>query len=93
MHALFIDVNELTDRTENALKFIADIYAARLFSLVANRLGLATWKANMQEKLKTLDDIYRFAVEQSSMSRGQFLELTIVLILVLELVLILMGIL
>lgn len=93
VHSLFIDVNELTDRTENALKFIGDIYAARLFSLVANRLGLATWKANMQEKLKTLDDIYRFAVEQSSMSRGQFLELTIVLILVLELVLILMGIL
>jgi len=91
VHSLFIDVNELTDRTENALKFIGDIYAARLFSLVADRLGLATWKANVQEKLKTLDDIYRFAVEQSSMSRGQFLELTVVLILVLELVLIMLG--
>jgi len=92
VHSLFIDVNELTDRTENTLKFIGDIYAARLFALVADRLGLETWKANVQEKLKTLDDIYRFAVEQSSMSRGQFLELTIVLILVLELVLIFMGV-
>ena len=92
VHSLFIDVNELTDRTENTLKFIGDIYAARLFALVANRLGLDRWKANIQEKLKTLDDIYGFAVEQSSMSRGQFLELTVVLILVLELVLILMGV-
>ena len=92
VHSLFIDVNELTDRTENTLKFIGDIYAARLFTLVANRLGLETWKANVQEKLKTLDDIYRFAVEQSSMSRGQFLELTVILILVLELVLIFMGV-
>jgi hypothetical protein len=92
VHALFIDVNELTDRTENALKFIGDVYAARLFSLVADRLGLAPWKANVQEKLETLDDIYRFAVEQSSMSRGQFLELTVVLILVLELILILLGV-
>lgn len=92
LHSLFIDVNELTDRTENALKFIGDIYAVRLFALVANRLGLNTWKANVQGKLKTLDDIYRFAVEQSSMSRGQFLELTIVLILILELVLILLGV-
>lgn len=92
LHSLFIDVNELTDRTENTLKFIGDIYAARLFGLVADRLGLERWKANVQEKLKTLDDIYRFAVEQSSMSRGQFLELTVVLILVLELVLIFMGV-
>jgi hypothetical protein len=92
VHALYIEVNELTDRTENALKFIGDIYAARLFFLVANRLGLGTWKADVDAKLKTLDDIYRFAVEQSSMSRGQFLELTIVLILIFELVLIFLGV-
>jgi hypothetical protein len=92
VHALFIDVNEVTDRTQNALKFIGDIYAARLFWLVADRLGLSTWKADIEGKLKTLDDIYRFAVEQSSMSRGQLLELTIVLILVFELVLFFMGI-
>jgi hypothetical protein len=92
VHSLFIDVNELTDHTENTLKFIGDIYAARLFTLVAGRLGLETWKANVQEKLKTLDDIYRFAVEQSSISRGQFLELAIVLILILELALVFMGV-
>jgi hypothetical protein len=92
VHALFIDVNEITDRTENALKFIGDIYAVRLFWLVADRLGLRTWKADVEAKLKTLDDISRFAVEQASMSRGQFLELTIVLILVLELVLIFLGV-
>ena len=86
VHALFIDVNELTDRTENALKIIGDVYAARLFSMVGARLGLSRWKTNVGEKLKTLDDIYRFLVERISMSRGQFLELTVVIILVLELV-------
>jgi hypothetical protein len=92
VHSLFIDINELTDRTENTLKFIGDIYAARLFGLVADRLGLETWKANVQEKLKTLGDVYRFAVEQSSISRGQFLELAIVLILILELALVFTGV-
>jgi hypothetical protein len=92
VHALLIDLNELTDRTENALKVVGDIYSARLFSIVADRLGLGRWKANVQDKLKTLDDISRFAVEQASMSRGQFLELTIVLILVLELVLLVLGV-
>ena len=92
LHSLFIDVNEITDRTENALKFVGDIYAARVFSLVAARLGLVQWKQSVEEKLETLDDIYRFAVEQVAISRGQFLELTIILILILELVLFFLGI-
>jgi hypothetical protein len=92
LHAVFIDVNELTDRTENALKIVGDVYAARLLTLVAERLGLDRWKASVEHKLQTLDDIYGFAVEQTGMWRGQFLELTIVLILILELALFLLGI-
>jgi hypothetical protein len=92
VHALFIDVNELTDRTENALKIVGDVYAARLFSLVGARLDLQSWKTSVNEKLKTLDDIYRFSVERLSMVRGELLELTIVLILVFELILFFMGI-
>jgi hypothetical protein len=92
VHSLFIDVNELTDKTENALKIAGDVYTARLFTLVASRLGLEHWKGNVREKLKTLDDIYRFAVEQTSMARGELLELMIVLILILELVLFFAGI-
>jgi hypothetical protein len=91
-HALFIDVNELTDRAENALKVGGDVFTARVLTLAAARLGLDHWKANVRDKLETLDAIYRFAVEQTAMSRGEVLELTIVLILVLELVLFFMGI-
>ena len=92
VHALFIDVNELTDRTENALKIVGDVYAARLFALVGARLDLDRWKTNVSEKLKTLDDIYRFSVEHLGMVRGELLEMTIVAILVFELVLFFMGI-
>ncbi len=92
LHSLLIDVNEVTDRAENALKFVGDVYAARVYVLVGARLGLNHWKANVHEKLKTLDDIYRFAVEQTAMERGEFLELAIVAILVLELILFFMGV-
>jgi len=92
LHTLFIDVNDLTDRMENAVKFVGDMYSARLFGLVAGRLGLDRWKRNVEEKLKTLDDIYRFAVEQTGMSQANLLELAIVLILVLELALFFAGI-
>ena len=92
VHALFIDVNELTDRAENALRVAGDIYTARVLTLTGARLGLDQWKANVQKKLRTLDDIYRFAVEQTGMARGETLELMIVLILVFELILFFMGI-
>jgi hypothetical protein len=91
LHGLFIDVNELTDHLENALKLVGDVYAARLFTLVATRLGLDHWKRNVQDKLSTLNDIYRFAVEQTRVSQGNILELVIVLILVFELGLSLKG--
>ena len=92
LHSLFVDINELTDRMENAVKLVGDVYSARLFSMAGTRVGLDAWKRNVQEKLKTLDEIYRFSVEQTGMSQGNLLELVIVLILVLELGLLLAGI-
>lgn len=92
VHALFIDVTELTDRTENALKLVGDVYAARLLALAHSRLGVTMWRESVKDKLKTLDEIYRFAVDQTSMERGELLEMSIVAILVFELVLFFMGI-
>ena len=91
LQSLFIDVNELTDRMENAVKLVGDVYSARLFGIVSARLGLDRWKRNVEEKLKTLDDIYRFAVEQTGMSQGNILEFVIVLILLIEFGMLLAG--
>jgi hypothetical protein len=92
LHSLFIEVNELTDKMQNTLKLVGDVYSARLYALVAARLGLEQWKANVEEKLKTLDDIYRFAVEQLQVTRGHLLELIVVVILLVELVFFFLGI-
>ena len=91
MHSLFIEFNEVTDRNENALKFIGDIYAARLFWLVAERLVRARGRPTSKPSSRR-STISIASRSNSAMSRGQFLELTIVLILVLELVLFFMGI-
>lgn len=87
VQALYIDVSDLTDRAERALTLTGDVYAARVFGLAATRLGLAQWKGNISEKLKTLDDIYRFAVEHTAMTRGEVLEIAIVLLFLLDLIL------
>jgi hypothetical protein len=58
VHALLIDVNDLTERAENALRVAGDIYTARVLTLTGSRVGLEQWKANVRDKLNTLDDIY-----------------------------------
>ena len=85
VQALVIDINELTDRLENAAELVGDVYLARLFALAAVRLGLDHWKRSVEEKLKTLDDIHRFAVDQTGAAQGNIMELAILLILVIEL--------
>ena len=69
--------------------FISQIIVITLpiFGLTAARLGLDQWKANVREKLETVDDIYRFAIERTSMARGEFLELLVVLLILFEIVL------
>jgi len=67
------------------VKFVGDPYAARLFGLAAARLGLERWKKNVEDKLDTLNDIHRFAVEQTGISQANILELVIVGILLIEL--------
>lgn len=92
LQSLIIDITGLTDRAENTLKLVGDIYAARLFSLLASRLGTDRWKASVNEKLGTLNQIYRFLADQVNVSRSITLEAIVVLILIIDLALILIGV-
>jgi hypothetical protein len=82
----------LRHRLSYLVKLVGDVYAARLLALAHSRLGVTSWRASVNDKLKTLDEIYRFAVDQTAMERGELLELAIVGILVFELILFFMGI-
>ena len=92
VHALFIDVNELTDRAENALKLAGDIYTARV--LDAGR-GAAGPRPMERERPGETEDARRYLPVRGRADgngTGEVLELMIVLILIFELVLFFMGI-
>jgi hypothetical protein len=91
VQALVIDVNELADRVGNAIKFVGDIYLARLLNILAQRLGLDNWRRDVRDKLQTLNEIHRFAVEQATSTQNNIMELAIVVILVIELGMIFAG--
>jgi len=86
LHTVLLDVNELTERADNAIKFLSDMFSARLYKLCAAKVGVPDYKDLVKEKLQTAEDLYRFMVEQFNQSRAFILELMVVIILVIELI-------
>jgi len=86
LHTVLLDVNELTERADNAIKFLSDMFSARLYKLCAQKVGVPDYKDLVKEKLQTAEDLYRFMVEQFNQSRAFVLELLVVLILIIELI-------
>ncbi|HEY6490446.1 MAG: hypothetical protein WCC26_09935 [Terracidiphilus sp.] len=85
LHTVLLDVAELTERADNAIKFLSDMFAARLYKLAAGKVGVPDYKDLVAQKLKTAEDLYHDMVEQFNQSRAFFLEATVVLILLIEL--------
>jgi hypothetical protein len=86
LHTVLLDVNELTERADNAIKFLSDMFSARLYKLAATKVGVSDYKDLVNQKLKTAEDLYRFMVDQFNQSRAFALELMVVIILMIELV-------
>jgi hypothetical protein len=86
LHTVLLDVNELTERADNAIKFLSDMFSARLYKLCAQKVGVPDYKDLVQQKIHTAEDLYRFMIEQFNQSRAFVLELMVVVILIIELI-------
>jgi hypothetical protein len=86
LHTVLLDVAELTEHVDNALKFLSDMFSARLYKLAAAKVGVPDYKELVTRKVHTAEELYRFMVDQFNQSRAFFMELTVVIILVIELV-------
>ncbi|MBV8530310.1 MAG: hypothetical protein JO104_03260 [Candidatus Eremiobacteraeota bacterium] len=83
---LIVDVLELIDRSTNALKVVGDAYYARIYRAAATRLGLADWQRQVDAKLSSVGEMYRFLNDDARSRRDEFLELTIVVLVAVEVV-------
>ena len=85
LHTVLLEVSELTEHADNAIKFLSDMFAARLYRLAAGKVGVPDYKDLVAQKLKTAEDLYDYMIDQYNQSRAFFLEVTVVLILLIEL--------
>ena len=91
LHTVLLEVTELTEHADNAIKFLSDMFAARLYKLAAAKVGVPDYKNLVTQKVETAKDLYRFMVDQFNQSRAFFLEVVVVIILVIELIFLFWG--
>ena len=81
------DVTEIIERAENALKVTDDVYLARVYSAALEIFRGAAWRRGIDRKLDIMRDTYAMLNAESQAVRGEVLEISIVLLIVLEVVL------
>ncbi len=91
LNSVTVEITELAERSETAIKFVSDMYSARLYRLAAAKVGVPEYKNLVNEKLHTAEGLYRFLIDEFHQSRGFVLEVMVVIILVIELVYLFRG--
>jgi hypothetical protein len=86
-----LDVSELTERSDNAAKFLSDMFAARLYRLVADKVGVPDYRRLVDQKLQTARELYGFMTERVHQSSALILETMVVIILIIDLVFLFRG--
>ena len=84
LNTIRLDVMELTEKVDNAIKFLSDMFYARLYNLAAAKVGVPDYRALVDQKLRTAGELYRFMVDQFNQTRSFVLELAVVIILIIE---------
>ena len=87
-----VEVTQLTEHTTNALKFVGDMFSARLYKLCATKIGVVEYQELVRDKLRTASELYGFMLDQYQQTRGFLLEAAVVVILLIELVFLFRGI-
>jgi hypothetical protein len=86
-----LDVIELTERIDNSIKFLSDMFYARVYRLAARKIGVNDYRDLVDEKLKTAGELYEAMVGEFHQARAFLLEAMVVAILIIELVFLFRG--
>ena len=86
-----LDVMDLTERIDNAIKFVSDIYYARVYRLAATRMGVQDYRNLVDQKLHTFGELYDFMVDQFNETRSFVLEVLVAILAVLDVIFLFRG--
>jgi hypothetical protein len=91
LRELRIDLARFSDELSNITKFFGDWHLARIYENVSARFHLSDWHKTIDGKLKTLADLYQLLNHDQTNRWMLILEMTIVLLFVIDLVILFLG--
>lgn len=91
LNTVRLDVIEIAERTETSIKFLSDMFYARMYRLASRRVGVPDYRRLVDQKLQTAGELYQFMVDRFDQGRGFFLEVVVVIILLIEIVFLFRG--
>jgi hypothetical protein len=91
LNTIRLDIRELTERVDTSIKFLSDMFSARLYRLAAAKVGVEDYRRLVDGKLHTAGELYEFMMDQFHQSRAFVLEVLVVIILLIELVFLFRG--
>ena len=86
LNTMRLDITELSERTDNAIKFLSDMFYARAYRVAASRVGVTDYRDLVEQKLRIAGDLYESMVNEFHQARAFVLEAMVVAILVIELI-------
>ena len=84
--ALLLELSEMNERLENAVKIVGDFYLARLYQGAVRRFRLPAWQESVLRKQKLVADVNALTGHTADTSRSELLELAVIVLILLEIV-------
>lgn len=81
-----VELSELADRAENAVKVASDLFLARVYLAALERQHAPVWRESVTGKLRLFSRVYDVLKEEAHAQRSLAVEVTIVILILFEIV-------
>ena len=79
-----VDISVIAERLENSVKLTGEMYYAEIYSVLSDKLDIATWKEAINRKLSIIQSISNVYAHKMEAIREDLLSLSILVLIFLE---------
>lgn len=83
---LKVDISVITERLESSIKFAGEPYYAEIYTLLAEKLDLTTWKESIEKKLAIIKEIREVYYNKIDVIREDLLSVLIIVLILIEII-------
>jgi hypothetical protein len=83
--ALLLELSEMIERLENAIKIVGDFYLARLYLAAVRRFRLPAWQETVLRKQRLVADVNELIGDTADTNRSELLEIAVIVLILAEL--------